>query len=161
MQRNKNSHRILSGFTLVELLVVIAIIGVLVALLLPAIQAAREAARRNSCKNNLRQLAIGCLNHESGAGFYPSGGWGANWVGDADRGFGRDQPGGWIYNVLPFIEEDAMHSLPKDNLPDVHTAPQLAGAKRNVDESNHHYQLPFDDAAGFFLTSQVQLKIHR
>ena len=51
------------AFTLVELLVVIAIIGVLIGLLLPAVQAAREAARRASCVSNLKQLALGCLNH--------------------------------------------------------------------------------------------------
>lgn len=117
-----------AAFTLVELLVVIAIIGVLVALLLPAVQSAREAARRNSCKNNLKQMALGCLNHESVTQHYPTGGWGNEWIGDADRGSGIEQPGGWIYNILPFIEEGNKHQLPSDGSAAEILQPQLDGA---------------------------------
>lgn len=99
------------GFTLVELLVVIAIIAMLVTLLLPAVQAAREAARRSQCMNNIRQLALGCLNHHETHSFMPSGGWGRHWVCDPDRGFGKRQPGGWAYSVLPFIESNDIHGL--------------------------------------------------
>lgn len=102
-----------NGMTLVELLVVIAIIGILVALLLPAVQAAREAARRAQCKNHLKQLGLACLNHEEAHGFFPSGGWGNPWIGDPDYGFGRTQPGGWAYSVLPYLEQEAVHQLGK------------------------------------------------
>lgn len=101
------------GFTLVELLVVIAIIGVLVALLLPAVQAAREAARRAQCKNNLKQAALACINHESAHRFLPSGGWGFRWMGDPNKGAGKEQPGGWIFSILPFIEGGNIAQLGK------------------------------------------------
>jgi prepilin-type N-terminal cleavage/methylation domain-containing protein/prepilin-type processing-associated H-X9-DG protein len=105
------NRRSTSGFTLVELLTVISIIGVLIALLLPAVQAARESARTLQCSNNLKQLSLGCLNHESAQGCLPAGGWGWDYAGDPDRGFGRRQPGGWLFNILPYIEQQSLRDL--------------------------------------------------
>jgi len=100
-----------SAFTLVELLVVIAIIGMLVGLLLPAVQQAREAARQMQCGNNLKQMGLASMNHESTNKSLPSGGWDGYWVGDGDQGFRDTQPGGWTFSLLPFIEQNAVFML--------------------------------------------------
>ena len=59
------------GFTLVELLVVITIIGMLVALLLPAVQAVRENARQTQCTNNMKNVALATVAHETAKGEFP------------------------------------------------------------------------------------------
>lgn len=100
--------RRLFGFTIVELLVAIGIVGFLAALLMPAVQGARETGRRTECQNHLRQIALSCLLHEQAQRHLPSGGWGWGWQGDPDRGFDRRQPGGWPYQVLPFVEREAL-----------------------------------------------------
>jgi prepilin-type N-terminal cleavage/methylation domain-containing protein len=100
-----------TAFTLVELLVVITIIGILIALLLPAAQMAREAARQTQCRSNLKQIALAWLLHEETQKALPTGGWGYAWAGEPTRGFSLRQPGGWNYNVLPYMELGALHDL--------------------------------------------------
>ena len=119
--------RIRTAFTLVELLVVITIIGILVSLLLPAVQGAREAARVAQCKNNLKQLGMGGVHHVENQGYYPSSGWGFKWTGDPDMGFGHQQPGGWAFNLLPYIELGNIHDIGK-GLP----GPEPGGTKYNA-----------------------------
>jgi len=116
------------GFTLVELLVVIAIIGILVALLLPAVQSAREAARRVQCQNNLKQLGLGMLIHHEAHSYVPGGGWGWLWTGDPDRGSGANQPAGWNYSLLPYIEQQNVYELGADGQADTITDKQRDGA---------------------------------
>ena len=103
------------GFTLVELLVVITIIGILIRVVVAGGQAAREAARQTQCKKPCQTARFAALNHEQVNGFLPSGGWSRWLAGDPDRGVGEKQPGGWIYQILPYMEQQALHDLGMNN----------------------------------------------
>ena len=123
-----------AGFTLVELLVVIAIIGILVSLLMPAVQAARESGRQATCANSVKQMANACIQHETAQGWLPTGGWGWNWGGDSDRGFSKKQPGGWHYNILPYMDQVALHDQGAMGSPDPtnNGAPVTASSQTQV-----------------------------
>jgi prepilin-type N-terminal cleavage/methylation domain-containing protein len=91
------------AFTLVELLVVIAIIGTLVALLLPAVQSAREAARRNTCSNDLKQMATALTMREGSTKDLPGY---INVLGI--KGTPNQVRASWVVTAFPYIEQQQL-----------------------------------------------------
>lgn len=105
MRRQRIGYRWL-GFTLVELLVVLTIIAVLMALLLPAVQAAREASRRSHCQNNLKQIGLAVLSHESVARKLPIS---VSPFDEGPRPWPKRDGRGWILTILPQLEQQALY----------------------------------------------------
>jgi hypothetical protein len=71
-----------------------------VALLLPAVQSAREAARRAQSMNNLKQIALAMLNHESAHGSFPPA---------YSTGKNGEPLLSWRVAILPYMEEQALY----------------------------------------------------
>ena len=82
--------------------------GVLAALLLPAVQAARGAARRAQCLNNMKQIGLAMLNHESALKRFPSA-------------YKPDEDGkpmhSWRVMILPFMEQKALYDMYNFDVP--------------------------------------------
>ena len=83
----------------------------------------------------MKQLALASLNHHDTAKFFPTGGWGWWWVGDPDRGFGRKQPGGWAFNLMPFTEEVSAYKSASDGQPNTVTTQQWNAIREIVNKS--------------------------
>jgi len=125
-----------SAFTLIELLVVIAIIAVLIGLLLPAVQKVREAANRSKCQNNLKQMALACHNYYDAVKVLPSAG--RQDAGTAGRdgnnrfAFAPLQRWSWSYQILPFVEQDAIFRTDTDSVVRISTPPLMSCPSRRL-----------------------------
>lgn len=97
--------------TLIQVVVALLLVALLIQLLLVGLQLSREQARLARCQDNLREIGAAIQQHESALEHYPPGGWGFLWVGDPDRGTGREQPGGWMYNILPYSGHGEIHDI--------------------------------------------------
>jgi type II secretory pathway pseudopilin PulG len=83
------------------------IIGILIALLFPAVQAARESARNVSSKNNIRQIQLAMIQHETNKGYLPpSSQFHVNQLP------GNNNNDGWsiLALILPYLEQNIVNS---------------------------------------------------
>ena len=99
-----------SGKVLLDVTCAVAIVLLMVQMLIPAVYATREAARRLRCAANLRSIGLAMTIHQESKGYWPSGGWHFNWIGEPERGTGPRQPGSWVFNLLGYLGEDSLRS---------------------------------------------------
>ncbi len=82
------------------------------------------------------------MNHESANKFLPTGGWGWFWAGDPDRGYSDEQPGGWYYNSLDYLEQSAIRRVGSDGNAGVITPTQFSEGARRIATPLNEYVCP-------------------
>ena len=87
---------------------------------MPAVQKVREAANVTTCTNQLKQMGLAFQTHHDTYGVFPSGG--KAWT-DSDRvrinkvpADYRHQSWGWMYQILPYIEQENLWAYPQDRV---------------------------------------------
>jgi len=90
-------------FTLTELFAVVTVVGLAVGIACPALNRSRTPGRANTCRNNLRNIAIAVYEYEQRQGQFPGY---VNTVNGHDRS--------WQFMVLPYIEHNDIYSAYAD-----------------------------------------------
>ncbi|MFO0968842.1 MAG: DUF1559 domain-containing protein [Gemmataceae bacterium] len=99
------------AFSMIEVLFVLGLIAMLLAFLFPAVQKVREAAARTQCQNNEKQQALGCHAFHDTFKRFPFNGTAGTFGDPAAPGSGS-----WVYQILPFVEQQPAFQRPKDAL---------------------------------------------
>lgn len=98
-----------SAFSMIEVLVVLGLLALLAAFLFPAITRVRAAAARTQSTNNEKQLAIGCHAFHDVHKRLPFNGVKGSLANVKDI-----DSGSWLYQILPFIEQENLFRRPQD-----------------------------------------------
>ncbi|MCI0333490.1 MAG: DUF1559 domain-containing protein [Planctomycetes bacterium] len=134
------------------------------ALLLPAIQAAREAARRSQCKNNLKNIGLAIQNFHDTYKQFPTGGtypWTniENYLQDTPTQpnplLRKGPPNGplkqgigWMYQILPYLEEGALKNIVRQQDLQQNTIPLYTCPSRRAPTKSPSTGISLVDYAG-------------
>ena len=92
-----------------------------------------------SARTTSNNLPWQCRTTNTRPVIFASGGWGWVWQGDPDRGNGKNQPGGWIFNILPYLEQLPLYRTWQRRSPrymDFHPVSRLCTKNTNAPGSN-------------------------
>lgn len=104
------------GLTLVEMLFLVALLAVVIAVLIPVMNYQREKSRAETCRMNLREIALAVNEYSQSWSYFPSG---FNWsifpgrkAEEASLGSGH----GVLVAILPYMEQVAVFSCVNFNV---------------------------------------------
>ncbi len=125
------------AFTLIELLVIASTTALLLAVAMPGILQARQRAREESCKNNMKQLALAMHNYHDVFNTFPPAWCARHTEADSQSWYG------WQSFLLPYIEQAPLYNAIDYRTPEWTTSPpKLRGRGQTAAQEIPRIELP-------------------